>query len=59
VLLVAFEPDVILPPRSARAMAAIVPGAELVLIDDAGHGEVHTHAAETAKHVIEFLTRHR
>jgi pimeloyl-ACP methyl ester carboxylesterase len=41
----------------SRVIAAEVPGADLVVIDGAGHFPHRSHAAEMHRHVRDFLTR--
>jgi pimeloyl-ACP methyl ester carboxylesterase len=58
VLVVAFELDALLPPRSAATMAAAVPHAELVVVGGASHGGPLTHAEEVATLLVDFFARH-
>jgi len=54
-LAVAFEQDAGFPPASARQFTQAVPGAELAVIPDAGHGGVFTHAGEVAEVLLKFF----
>jgi 3-oxoacyl-(acyl-carrier-protein) synthase/alpha-beta hydrolase superfamily lysophospholipase len=49
--------DVVTSPRKGRALAAALPGAELVELADAGHYAHIEDAAEVARHVRGFLAR--
>jgi pimeloyl-ACP methyl ester carboxylesterase len=55
VLAVAFEQDVAFPPGSARLLTQAIPGAQLTVILDAGHGGVFTHAAEVGEALLKFF----
>ena len=46
--------DILIAPRHSEALAARIPGAELVRFDDAGHGVIFQHATE----LDERLRRH-
>jgi pimeloyl-ACP methyl ester carboxylesterase len=54
-LAVAFEQDVCFPPGSARQLTQGIPGAQLAVIPEAGHGGVFTHAAEVAEVLLKFF----
>lgn len=58
VLAIAFEFDPLLGPVQARSAVEQIPGAELCVIPDAGHGGVMTHAQHVVPKVVEFLTKH-
>jgi pimeloyl-ACP methyl ester carboxylesterase len=55
VLLIAGDEDVVIPPFAADAIAAVVPGARLAHIADAGHSAYFERAAVFNKLVGEFL----
>jgi pimeloyl-ACP methyl ester carboxylesterase len=54
-LAVAFEQDVGFPPASARQLTRAVPGAQLAVIREAGHGGVFTDAAEVGEVLLKFF----
>jgi thioesterase CepJ len=58
VLAIAFEFDPLLGPTQARQAVDQIPGAELRVIPDAGHGGVLTHAQHVTPRVVEFLLKH-
>jgi pimeloyl-ACP methyl ester carboxylesterase len=58
-LVMAFERDVVCPPRLGREVAAAIPGCEYREVPDAGHGGLVSHAAEVLVAATEFLDRHR
>jgi len=49
--------DVVASPRKGRALAAALPGAELVVLPDAGHYAHVEDAALVSGHVRNFLAR--
>jgi pimeloyl-ACP methyl ester carboxylesterase len=55
VLAVAFEFDPLLGPTRAQSAVDQIPGGELCVIADAGHGGVMTHAQHVVPRVVEFL----
>ena len=57
-LVLAGEEDAITPPESARAMAATLPRAELMLIPQAGHTPSVERPIPTAEAVMAFLRQH-
>jgi len=57
VLVIVAGKDVVTSPRKGRALAAALPGAELVELPDAGHYVHIEDAAEVAGHVRGFLAR--
>lgn len=58
VLAVAFEFDPLLGPAQAQSAVDLIPGAELCVIPEAGHGGVMTHAQHVVPRVVEFLVKH-
>ena len=54
-LAVAFEQDSLFPPSSARQLTQAVAGAELVVIPEADHGGVLTHASEVGEVLLKFF----
>ncbi|WP_051637514.1 alpha/beta fold hydrolase [Rhodococcus sp. UNC363MFTsu5.1] len=58
VLAVAFEFDPLVGPTQAQSAVDQIPGAELCVIPDAGHGGVMTHAQHVVPRVVEFLNKH-
>ncbi|HUK14418.1 MAG TPA: alpha/beta fold hydrolase [Thermoanaerobaculaceae bacterium] len=57
-LVIAGEEDAITPPASARALAAAIPKAELVLIPQAGHTPSVERPIPTAEALMAFLRDH-
>lgn len=57
VLAIAFEFDPLLGPVQAQLAVDRIPGAELCVIPDAGHGGVMTHSPQVVPRVIEFLLK--
>ena len=49
--------DVCTPPRYARELCALIPGAELAVIDDAGHGGLVEKPAAVNAAIADFLSR--
>jgi pimeloyl-ACP methyl ester carboxylesterase len=54
-LAVAFQQDICFPPSSARQLTQAIPGAQLTVIPDAGHGGVFTHAGEVGEVLLKFF----
>jgi 3-oxoadipate enol-lactonase len=52
------EDDILVPPRFSRALGAAVPGAELRLIDGAGHGYFWERPDVFNSMCLDFLGRH-
>ena len=50
--------DRIVPPENSRRIAAEIPGAELVVIDDTGHVFFIEEAEEANRALLDFLARH-
>jgi 3-oxoadipate enol-lactonase len=55
ILLIAGDEDVVMPPFAADAIAAVVPGARAVHIEQAGHSAYFERAQLFNRHVAEFL----
>jgi pimeloyl-ACP methyl ester carboxylesterase len=49
------EEDALTPPEHSKAIASAVPGAELVVIDDAGHLSNLDQADVFTEHLVRFL----
>jgi pimeloyl-ACP methyl ester carboxylesterase len=54
-LAIAFEQDPGFPSGSARQLTQAIPGAQLTVIPDAGHGGVFTHAAAVGEVLLKFF----
>lgn len=54
-LVLAFEHDIVCPPRLGREVAAAVPSARMVVVPAAGHGGLHTHPVEVIEAVARFV----
>jgi pimeloyl-ACP methyl ester carboxylesterase len=52
------EDDILVPPRFARTLAAAVPGAELRILDAAGHCYFWERPDAFNAMCLEFLERH-
>ena len=50
--------DRIIPAGNSKILASRIPGAELVMLENAGHGFVGDAAAESTKAILDFLGRH-
>ncbi len=55
ILLVSGDEDIVMPPFAADAIAAVVPGARVAHIANAGHSAYFEQAAVFNRHVEEFL----
>jgi 3-oxoadipate enol-lactonase len=55
-LVIAGDADRIIPPDNSKIIASRIPGAELVMIPNAGHGFTESPQATTA--ILDFLKRH-
>jgi 3-oxoadipate enol-lactonase len=55
-LVITGDSDKIIPHENSKIIASRIPGAELVIIPNAGHG--FTQAPEAAKAILDFLKRH-
>jgi pimeloyl-ACP methyl ester carboxylesterase len=53
---VAFEYDIDSPPARAKEAADTIPGARFVVIPDASHLGIFTHAAQTGAALVEFFS---
>jgi len=58
-LVIAAEEDKIVPVENSRIIASRIPGAELVVLERAGHGFNIELADEVNRAVLDFLRRHR
>jgi pimeloyl-ACP methyl ester carboxylesterase len=56
-LVLAGDDDPIIPVINARLMAALIPGAELVVVPGGGHLFLIEDAANAARLVVDFLDR--
>ena len=57
-LVVAGSDDVVTPPEHSKAIARAVPGADLVVLPDAGHAFPLEHPAQVNAHLVALLRRH-
>jgi 3-oxoadipate enol-lactonase len=55
ILLISGDEDIVMPPFAADAIAAVVPGARVAHIADAGHSAYFERAAVFNRHLEEFL----
>jgi pimeloyl-ACP methyl ester carboxylesterase len=58
-LVITGSQDIITPPINSRRMAALIPGARLVLVPNAGHSFVFQEPAAMAALITDFLTSAR
>lgn len=58
-LVLAFEYDLFFPPALCEATARLIPGAEFVQIDGAGHGGIFTGPGDSLARITEFCCAHR
>ncbi len=58
-LVLAFEYDLFFPPAQCQATASLIPGAQFVQIDGAGHGGLFTGPGDSPKLITEFCVAHR
>jgi proline iminopeptidase len=56
-LVIAGRADFVFPPECQRELVSGIPGAELVLVDEAGHNPQDENPAEVMAAVRAFLTR--
>jgi 3-oxoadipate enol-lactonase len=57
-LVIAGDSDRIIPPGNSRVIASRIPGAELVMLKNSGHGFFGDAARESITAIIDFLKRH-
>jgi 3-oxoadipate enol-lactonase len=55
-LVIAGDADRIIPPDNSKILASRIPGAELVMVKNAGHG--FTESPEATRAILDFLKRH-
>jgi pimeloyl-ACP methyl ester carboxylesterase len=55
-LVIAGSGDRLIPPDNSKIIASRIPGAELVIVKNAGHG--FTESPEAARAILDFLKRH-
>jgi pimeloyl-ACP methyl ester carboxylesterase len=58
-LVIAGAADRLIPVENSRILASRIPGAELVIFEDMGHGFTGEAPEEANKAVLDFLRRHR
>ena len=57
-LVIAGESDVLVPTENSRLIAERIPGAELAIVEGAGHHFYSERPEESARIILEFLSRH-
>jgi 3-oxoadipate enol-lactonase len=57
-LVIAGNADRLIPADNSRILASKIPSAELVILENAGHGFVTDAAAEATRIMLDFLRRH-
>jgi len=55
-LVIVGDSDRLIPPENSKIIASRIPGAELVILKNAGHG--FTQSPEAARAILDFLKRH-
>jgi pimeloyl-ACP methyl ester carboxylesterase len=55
-LVIAGDSDTLIPNENSKIIASRIPGAELVIVKNAGHG--FTQAPEASRAILDFLKRH-
>lgn len=58
-LVLAFEHDLFFPPALCEETARLIPGAEFVTIDGAGHGGIFTAPGDSVTRITNFCRAHR
>ncbi len=58
VLVTAGESDVLVPTENSRLIAERIPGAELAIVENAGHHFYSEQPEESACVILEFLSKH-
>ncbi|GAG45539.1 unnamed protein product, partial [marine sediment metagenome] len=58
-LVIAGSADRLIQVENSRLLASRIPGAELVILENAGHGFITDAQEETGKAIMDFLRRHR
>lgn len=58
VLVIAGDSDVLVPTENSRLIAERVPGAELAIVENAGHHFYSEQPEESARIILEFLSKH-
>jgi len=58
-LVIAGSADRLIQVENSRFLASQIPGAELVILENAGHGFITDAQEETSKAILDFLGRHR
>ncbi len=57
-LVIAGSADRLIPAENSRILASRIPNAELVILENAGHGFFGDAAAESTRIILDFLRRH-
>ncbi|MBM4446472.1 MAG: alpha/beta hydrolase [Chloroflexi bacterium] len=57
-LVIAGDADRLIPVENSRVLASRIPNAELVILENAGHGFFGDAADESTKAILDFLRRH-
>ena len=56
-LVICGEQDRLIPPQNSRILASRIPGAELVVLKNAGHGFITDSAEDCSRIILQFLKR--
>jgi len=56
VLVITGDQDIVTPPQNATIIADAIPGAELVVVEDAGHGLIFQEPVRVGEMISRFLT---
>jgi pimeloyl-ACP methyl ester carboxylesterase len=57
-LVICGDQDRLIPYENSRILASRIPGSELVILENAGHGFISDSADESSKVILQFLKRH-
>jgi len=58
-LVICGDKDRLIPFENSRILASRIPGSELVILENAGHGFISDSAEQSSRIILEFLKRHR
>jgi len=56
VLVITGDRDIVAPPQNATIIADAIPGAELVVVEDAGHGMIFQEPVMIGERIVRFLS---
>ena len=57
-LVITGDADRVIPAGNSKIIASLIPNAELVMLENSGHGFVDDAAAAATKEILDFLRRH-